>query len=360
VNMSFLLLQTYNRYIGGANEDISVSRILLIILMVILALALILPFTPFFKKFLLRTYGRRYKLSKEQYQLLYQLIKRYHVSKPWVIFSDGQVLNEMLRRALTDIKNNRELTDTEQAAQSFLLFKLKHSIDIGRPIPKEIYSTRDLKIHDKLLITAIRYPDFNFLAEVRGRYRSNGFVVTLIRDRVVNKALQTEKESIVWKKGMRIEALYLGMHDEEYFFESRVIRAVKKHDFYTLLCEDTSAVRQSRRRRYKRRNVDLAATISLVRFDENKKPVMYAPAPCRLVNLSIGGCALRTPAGENPGTLVAVDFRLSSEERIRCFGKVVRSEKRAGDPNKAFHTRIQFTRATKASINGISNIIYNI
>ena len=68
-------------------------------------------------------------LSKNLIKILDNLIKRYKVKEPFLLFSNNRLLDQLVNRAMYSINNNLKLTTNQKENMTNSLFQIKQIID---------------------------------------------------------------------------------------------------------------------------------------------------------------------------------------------------------------------------------------
>jgi hypothetical protein len=327
-----------------------------VVIGIVVLIFIIASQVPVMKKIKFLSKSKLAGLDQHLSMLLYELAQKNKVKNFQVFIDDMQVLNYNLNKAISDTYQNKSLSDSEQHARIFDYYRIKQLLDLHTPIPYEIKMTQDLPLNKKVIFYHDQQPSLRYSAMIRS-HNEHYFLLAFMED------YQDQKESFEkWVKKDRIHFVYFGSEGEEYLFTSSLLQPVSHQDGVILFkFVHTKNIQQMRLRRYRRKNVEIhhghIYSIQILHDDEMNLPLKQDGHECTIVNLSLGGCAIKTDTQKSLGSLVCITFTPEDEQEIVCFGRVLMVSLK---DDGSFLTQIQFTRSTKHSLNKISHLIYKI
>jgi hypothetical protein len=115
------------------------------------------------------------------------------------------------------------------------------------------------------------------------------------------------------------------------------------------LATEAAASRNQIHRRFRRRQSSIACTVAMVTAKMTLDKHAYSGA---IVDISIGGCSIRSAANIPPGARVKIEFSIGKSPRMAVLGKVLRVNRKGTEGT--MHTKfIKIPRRTHNAINAL-------
>lgn len=297
--------------------------------------------------------ARAMGLKSDLIDILEECVRLYSPRAPYSLLQNGKTLNYCLKQALKATENDSGLSQSAREAKRFKIYKIKRLIELNSSLPRQLVNTHDLSAGDKLIVNALETPQVTAAVKVL-KVKEKTFIISMP---------DFKGPAGSWSAGTKFQAVYLGRYGEEYIFQARVGKVVEsrkeKKQVY-LSCPHISRVLQVRRRKTRRKQLNYDATVYPVEPGQNLKsrqePRLGFGARCLLLDISLGGCALQTGSPFKTDSAVCLQF-YGFREKIVCYGTVLDCHE--AKP-RSFILRIKFFRASKASVNNLSDLIYGL
>jgi hypothetical protein len=138
--------------------------------------------------------------------------------------------------------------------------------------------------------------------------------------------------------------------------DTRVMGTAEVNDVPVLQLAHSGQVKRLSARRFRRRQVIIDTGFYFVSTDSKTKKLAVEPKRYagKILDISIGGCSIKTVSTLNSGQRIKVEFLNNDETIIAALGEVLRIT-RTG-VNAAVH--IKFTKVPRRSLNSINAMVY--
>jgi hypothetical protein len=292
-------------------------------------------------------------LGRQDAKKLEELIETYKPRNPWQLLTNSPILDTMLKRAIQDI-NMRSYAENIKDAEKNSIYRIKQIIERNSQVKQTVSSSKQLAINQAVAISP----------QEGGRYPSK--VAANLRDVIaLDMPVDQKGTQVRWKKGTEVKVFFWKKNGQGYTFESKITGYNAVKGVSKLLVRHSNQVKEAQQRRFRRKQIERPAYFYAIKVLPTG---MEAGAPKRavienrkgtlgnLVDLSTGGCCLRTNFPLLKGELIKVEFDTDKKNGITAFGKVkhVRKLKPMGG---LMH--IQFTRLSQTSMRRINSYVYD-
>ncbi|MFO8064163.1 MAG: flagellar brake protein [Spirochaetota bacterium] len=294
-------------------------------------------------------------LSRDQVRTLLGLIRRYNVQDPMRLFREDAYLSGLVRRAIRDLDSS-SMSDSERETLKSGIFQVKRLLGLYMAGKGTLGSTRRLRLDREVQIS----PDDNEWYETT----ITGNVPEAL---VVGAPVDRSNRPILWSKGTSLTCRVLTEGTGKvYSFKTHVNGIRKSRSGTGMLLAHTTQIRESQKRRFPRRDVDIPVffwpvfIMSVGTGRHAKKRAFVSDERRnfgRLEDISAGGCSIRTQRPLKGGTLIKVEFETWDRTKLSAFGKI-RSTQRTPLRNGIMH--IMFTRVSRKNLNMIQSYVYGI
>ncbi|ORC34222.1 hypothetical protein B4O97_12985 [Marispirochaeta aestuarii] len=292
-------------------------------------------------------------LNHVQIKTLQNLIKRFQPVNPNNILYNSSQLDSLLRRGIQSI-DGLSASDQQKENQKLQLYRIKQSIERNSS-RKTLYSnTKQLTAGIQLVLTP----------EHGGRFQSK-LLTNLKGSLAASVPLDAEGHQIRWKRWTKLNVFFWRSNGQGYFFTTKISGYGKVRSADALLLNHTSSITQAQQRKYRRRSIERPAYFFPVRImtegigkDAKKRAYVEGNRGtlATMLDISSGGCSIRTSRPLSKGDLIKVDFETDQRSKISFYGKVMHTRK-ARPFGGVMH--IMFTRISKRNLNNINAYIYN-
>jgi c-di-GMP-binding flagellar brake protein YcgR len=305
-----------------------------------------------FSVFTIRKVANQYGLNKDQVRLLEYIFRNEGVSDPVAVMGNTDSLDRFFKRAYKSIEKR---ASSEDELQNFLsvLFSIRNLVELtqgGMPVAT---STRQIAENTSAVLTSSKQETFPVKV-----LSSKGD--TLLVDCPCN----TLGTPIRFSAGQKITLSFFTKSSKGFSFDSKVIGTVDTPKGLALQLVHSYKVNKSlTQRRFKRLDVSLTSNFFLVNIQETKvgrkieKKMVAAPQRYRgtIINISLGGCALKTGSVIQAGTRLKITFENYDDVKISALGLVLRTN-RSGAAAITLH--IKFLKVPRRSQNAISAMVF--
>ncbi len=285
---------------------------------------------------------------------LESLIKKLKIADPLKLFTSPVALNNFIRTALSEIEKQEDAKEDAKENQKFLLFQIKQTIDRSmQEKTKTISSSRQLKLGQELII----------VPQTGEKYSS--YVTSNLKEFLAIQAPEQESGiELRWRQGTSVVISFLAGENDRYSFSTKVLGYNTIQGVSSLFVQHSNSIKSARNRKFPRKAVERPAyffPIQIVISGKGRKEKREAVIDAKkrllgnLLDLSAGGCSLRTMSPLKPGELIRIDFETRKRKTISVFGKVIKVRRY---PNKGGIMHIMFTKVTKAHLNAINEFVY--
>jgi hypothetical protein len=305
-----------------------------------------------FKKGPFKKEARKIGCTDTQINLLLHLIKENDVQNPFRLLNNSSQLDALLHDTLLKIEES-DKPENEKEGQKLTIYRIKQLIERNAKGKKNLSNTRNIR-HGQNLVLIIEGT----------RYRST--LVKNLKDSLhVQAPITKGGKTIIVKRWTKLGVQFWKNEGEMYTFQTKVIGVKTAGGITVLMLQHGKDIEVSQQRRFRRKPFTRSAyfgLVSVVTTGRGKKQKKQAVVAGRknilgnLIDISSGGCSLKTNFPLKKGELIRLQFELERGKPVIAFGKVVATHK---ERYSGTVMHIQFTRVTRKNINEINAIIYN-
>jgi hypothetical protein len=292
-------------------------------------------------------------LTKDQVDLLINLIRIYHVNRPFDLLSNSRTLNNTLGKALRDIGAMQAPSGIVEK-QKLDLYKVKQLMERIDVQTNRLDNTKNLSLGQKI---TFKMPNNDRIQTV---------VTANVKEFFCAKVpVNAGGEQIRWKKGSKQLILLWGKDGEEQGFETKVLGYNNVKGVTSVLLQHTGQINKAYHRRFRRKKIRInchAYPIQIIITGKGrraKKEAMVMNNAGRMMSMtdiSSGGCCLQTGNRMPRGELVKLNFEPVKGKPVVALGKIVDVRKSAG-PYLSVH--VMFTKASSQNLNRINEYVYD-
>jgi c-di-GMP-binding flagellar brake protein YcgR len=161
-------------------------------------------------------------------------------------------------------------------------------------------------------------------------------------------------------RGTKVSISFFTKSSRGFSFESRVVGAGDSRDGPVLQIAHSSQIKHLAQRRFRRRQGVIATDFYFVYLEEGsrKKEKKLVVDKRRLtgniMDISIGGCSIKTNAPVTSGTRLKIEFISEEDSTVAALGQVLRTNRSGA--STIIH--IKFLRVPRRSMNAINAYVY--
>jgi c-di-GMP-binding flagellar brake protein YcgR len=291
-----------------------------------------------------------YGLNHDQIKVLEYVFKNGGVTDPAHTLNLPAVLDKHFKRAYGQIEKS---ANTEEEAQQrlALLFSVRNTIDMVQNTSTQAPTTQQLSVNQAAVLTVNQESYSVKVLSVKG----DGILVDCPRNAIGTL--------IRFPRGTRVTLAFFTKTNKGFSFNSQVLGVIDTPSGPALQLSHSGRPKAMTQRRFRRRQSVLACGYYFVRVEEakNKKsgPRMVVDArryPGNVVDISIGGCAIKTSASVPVGSRLKIEFEYSqSVLPVAVLGQVLRIN-RGGVASTIMH--IKFLKVPRKAMNAINTIVF--
>ncbi|HVO37929.1 MAG TPA: PilZ domain-containing protein [Spirochaetia bacterium] len=288
-------------------------------------------------------------------EMLENLVRACKVRQPMLVFTSAGLLDDTLKKGLYSLEAARELSEEERERRRTLIFQIKQIVERNARRGTALSSTSLLKPGQILTIT----PD-------GGSPFSSRLVSNMKDFLTVSAPAGAAGADTRWMRGTGLLVYLWRENDAGYSFHSKVLGYDTVKGVSSVLIQHSRTMRREQRRRTRRREIMRACFFYPIRITETaggrtteRKASVDRGARSfgRVIDLSAGGCAIRTDSPFPKGKLIMLEFDIDKKAPVRAFGKVMHVRRQVGNRGVSMH--IMFTSVTRQHLNRISEFVYD-
>jgi len=304
-----------------------------------------------FSGWALKRTASKFGLDAAQTSLLDRIFRKAQVTDPETTMSNPEVVDRHFKRAFKEIEASAE-TEAESEEQKSILFSIRGAVEAAQNTQTKVVSTR-------------RLPDG--LAAVLIGGKGENYPVRVLSAKGEQLMVETPKNSvgtpIKFSRGAKVTLSFYSKSSQGYRFESRVQGTEATAKGPALALAHSDRVTSLPNRRHKRKETHISCYFSLVQIiqrQQGRKIVKETMVDERramgtIVDISAGGCAIKSAAAFRTGEYLKVEFDDSQDRPMAAFGRIVRTNK-TGTVGGVMH--IQFLKTTRKALNAINATVY--
>ena len=289
-----------------------------------------------------------YGLDRDQSRLLEYVFRNDSVNDPERVMKNPALLDRHFKRAYRTIEKNSE---TEEDAQQRLvkLFSLRNIIEAA-PASDDPSSEKLAENTPAVLICDKESYPVKVISS-RGQ---------IVLTEIPRNALGTP---IRLTKGMRVTLSFFTKSSKGFSFDGHVIGVQDTEHGPALQISHTGKVKPLVKRKYRRRQTTVRCDFFLVFLENSATGKGKAPKLVvdnkkftgSVLDISIGGCSIKTAAPIQVGSRLKITIEYSDDYIINVLGQVLRTN-RSGPSGNIMH--IKFLKVPRRAFNSISAMVF--
>lgn len=291
-------------------------------------------------------------LSKNEAQILTNLVVKREMKNPFLVFSSDNMLDTLLKDAIINIKRESE-SDAVAEAKIGTIFRIKQCLERKKDVSIKPMATTRLRAGQEVVVRVQNASRFK--TKIFSNKNNAIYITTPSKN---NKIIRI-------KNNTPIIVLFWRKNEQEYSFLSKVIGHKEINGVDCTLLQHTNKISETQNRKHKRKIVNIPIyfyPISFITVGLGRKAKKQAVVEENngmsgtLISLSVGGCAITTEHPANLAELVKLQFDINKNVKIWCFGKVIRVNSNFGID---YTMHIGFTKISKKNLNEINSFIFD-
>ena len=293
--------------------------------------------------------ARSVGLVKSEANYLSKLIHICKVKRPYLIFTNSILLDEVLKKGLYATQHNEKLSADQKDSRLALLFCIKQKVEMNSKKQLGIKTTHLIKKGQKLILL------FKELGYVYAYLKKNlqSFLVIYVRAKSFDKTKL--------RNAMPIKVYFWRDNDAGYTFQTRITGIALREDEVEIKLQHSDRLARAQKRLYRRVPIQTTVfiyTITIHKIGKEQKAVVNKNSHYLgyIRNISAGGLALRCNVSLTKGEFVKLEFDFGKSKKVVAFGKIVRIHNPVPKTAEIF---IKFTKINLHARNLIYEYVYN-
>jgi c-di-GMP-binding flagellar brake protein YcgR len=297
----------------------------------------------------LRKTANFYSLNRDQTKMLEQIFRADGVSEPEQVINNLPTLDKHFKRAYKRIERSAN-TEEEAQQQLSVLFSLRNSLESGPGNAAAGSAPRISANMAAVLSTGgDSYP-------VKVLSVKGGQIFTEYPKNALGNPVRMSR-------GTKVTLSFFTKSSKGFAYDSQILGDADSPRGKTLQMVQTGRPKSLGHRRFRRRQAEINCSFRLVNLEESgsgrkrtvKMIVDRSIYKGTILDVSLGGCAIRTSAGIKVGTRLKIEFQYASSPPIAVLGQILRLN-RSGAMNTIMH--IKFLRVPARAMNIINAIVF--
>lgn len=292
-------------------------------------------------------------LIKTEIRILENLAKKYSIKNPSLMLTSPRTLNNTLKKQMEIIHSSGE-TEQIQENQKYILFRIKQKIDMRRTGKVSFQSSKQLPSGQRIVIAP----------EGGGRFQSK-VVANLSNSLSVAVPAGPNGQQVRLKKWSRLMIHFWKKDGQGYSFPTKIIGYSNIKGATTILIQHSTKIKSTSQRKFQRKMIEKPAyffPVNVLSSGKGKQKQTKAYVDSKsaamgtLLDISAGGCSLKSSYPLGTGQLIKVEFETAYRQKVGVYGKIIKL-RRMKPMGGIMH--IMFTRVTRGHLNKINTFVYN-
>lgn len=304
-----------------------------------------------FSKFALRRAAAVLNLDRDQINLLEWAFRTEGISDPEITLTNPVLLDKTFKHAYRAIEKGAE-TEAIAEEQKSLLFSIRNRVEAARSSTSKITSSK--KLPDNMPAT---------LTTPKGETYPVKILSAKGEELLVDCPRSAVGTPIRLARGAKIQLSFYSKSSQGYRLESRVISTIETPRGPALQLTHSEKIEALPNRRFKRKQTHLSCFFSLVRLEqrqigrkiEKKTLVDDRRSLGTILDISAGGCSIKSAAALPPGNYLKIEFDDDHDRSHAALGRIIRTNK-TGAIGGIMH--IQFVKIPRKTLNAINAMVY--
>lgn len=304
-----------------------------------------------FSRWATRKAASSYGLDGDQAALLEAIFRKAQVSDPAATMANASLLDKHFKRAFREIES---AADTDAAAEEnkSLLFSIRGAVESAQGSQARVVSSH-------------RLPDG--LAATLTNQKGETYPVRIVSAKGENLVVDAPRSAvgtpIRLPRGAKVFLSFYVKSSQGFRFETRCMGTQDTPRGPVLELAHSDRIAALPNRRHRRKEVRMSCYFAHVTIEERmvgrkvekKTLVDDRRALGTVMDVSAGGCAIKSAAPLRAGEYLKIEFDDPHGRALAALGRVVRTNK-AGAVGGIMH--VQFVKSTRRTINAINAAVY--
>ncbi len=293
-----------------------------------------------------------YGFTKQQIDFFEQICKKYRIKNPVFLLKSDTAADNLFKTIYHSLDKLPSSESTEN--MKLLIFSIRQKIETHRRTSKGVITTEALPRNQEITISSKRLDNTKVMLVGNN---PSGFLVSA--------PLNEENVEVELPFFTKVYGFfYVEETGLTYQFTSRVIRREVRHSAGALMLTHNKKMMPMHNRSFKRIELDKTCLYSPTKVTKrgsgSNMQTVYTPLSDRfraaLIDISGGGCCMRTKYSMERGSVISIELRLESTTEP-IIGRVLRVNQ--DEEGGGYIVNVQFIRMKKNARNAIYTLIYN-
>ncbi|MFZ5367096.1 MAG: PilZ domain-containing protein [Spirochaetota bacterium] len=304
-----------------------------------------------FSKFALRRAAAALELDRDQINLLEWAFRTNGITDPEITLLNPTLLDKTFKHAYRMIEKSAE-TEAIAEEQKSMLFSIRNRVEATRSSSGKITSSRKLPDNMPATLTSPKGETYPIK------------IISAKGDELLTECPRSAVGTpIRLPRGAKVQLSFYSKSSQGYRMESRVISTIDTPRGPALQLAHSEKIEALPNRRFKRKQTHISCFFSLVRIEqrqigrkiEKKTVVDDRRSLGTILDISAGGCAIKSAAALPPGNYVKIEFDDEHDRSHAALGRVIRTNK-TGAIGGIMH--IQFIKIPRKTLNAINALVF--
>jgi len=285
-------------------------------------------------------------LDRDQAKMLEFVFRNDGVSDPERSLNSPSLLDRHFKRAYRSIERTA-ISEDEINTRLGILFATRNIIETSAG-SSSTTSTRQIPENAAAVLTI---DDVNYPIRV---ISSRGDSL------VVEHPLNSSGEPLRLPRGSKASLSFFTKSSKGFSVESRVLGSADTADGPVLQLVHSGQIKRLSNRRFRRRQIAISTAFYFVHTEstDNKKNTKMVVDKRRftgsILDISIGGCSLKTVAPANAGQRLKIEFTREDNSIVAALGEVLRTNRMGASTI----VHVKFLKVPHRSLNKINAMVY--
>jgi c-di-GMP-binding flagellar brake protein YcgR len=304
-----------------------------------------------FSKFALRRAAAALELDRDQINLLEWAFRTNGITDPEITLFNPTLLDKTFKHAYRMIEKSAE-TEAIAEEQKSMLFSIRNRVEATRSSSGKITSSRKLPDNMPATLTSPKGETYPIK------------IISAKGDELLTECPRSAVGTpIRLPRGAKVQLSFYSKSSQGYRMESRVMSTIDTPRGPALQLAHSEKIEALPNRRFKRKQTHISCFFSLVRIEqrqigrkiEKKTVVDDRRSLGTILDISAGGCAIKSAAALPPGNYIKIEFDDEHDRSHAALGRVIRTNK-TGAIGGIMH--IQFIKIPRKTLNAINALVF--
>jgi hypothetical protein len=285
-------------------------------------------------------------LNRDQTRMFEYVLKTGSVSNPETLISSPPLLDQHFKRTYKLIERNSP-TNEDLSNRLAMLFSTRNTIETNIGNTNTATTTRQIPDNSQAVLTI---GENNYPVKV---ISSKGDALT------VENPTSNSGRILNFSRGTKANLAVFSKSNKGFSVESRILDSMETKNGHVVQLAHSGEIKKLSNRRFRRRRMVISSSFYLVHVEGTGKKNTKMVVDKRrfignIMDISIGGCSIKTNVPINVGQRIKIEFIGRDGSSLATLGEILRTN-RTG-VNTVLH--IKFLKVPRKSLNSINAMVY--